>query len=51
MMAFCIVGKTYQSLVILALISYDPCANQMRSLRYRPMRELPEARSYDNDEG
>ena len=32
-------------------IGCDPCDNQLRALRYRPMRELPEAHSYDNDEG
>lgn len=37
MMTFCIKGKTCQSVVILALIGYDPCANQLRSLRYRLM--------------
>lgn len=29
MMTFCIKGKTCQSVVILALISYDPCANRL----------------------
>ena len=33
MMAFCIVGKTCQSVVILALIGCDPCANQLWFLR------------------
>ena len=37
MMTFCIVGKTCQSVVILVPISCGPCANQLRSLRYRLM--------------
>ena len=39
-------------------IGCDPCANQLRSLRQsvtilalQPYGELPEAPSYDNDEG
>ena len=37
MMTFCIEGKSCQSVVILAPIGCDPCANQQRALRYRPM--------------
>lgn len=36
-MAFCIVGKTCQSDVSPAPISCDPCATQLRALRYRLM--------------